>query len=131
MHLVEDDGECKDERLVDARFDRDKILVLPRLQPGPPPTALVLNPRNDVAAVVTAATGDDHLAPEVAAVDDEVGDPLAGGVAVEEHVHGVPHLEEARLVHGDEEPVCPSRVAAPERLPPPLAGDAEPGLLDG
>ena len=130
MHLVEDDGEREGERLVDVRFDQDLVLVLSKSKQLGPDTAAVSDLRNRVALIVAAATGDGHRAPEVAAVDAEVGDPLAGGVAVEEDVHGVPHLKEARLVDGDEEPVRASHVAAPERFPPLLADDAEPGLLD-
>ena len=126
MHLVEDHGERQDERLVDARVDSDGVRVLPHQRA--PQGGLHADLRNHGAAGV----GHGHRVAVVASVNDEVGRPLAGGAAVEEHVdRGRADREERRLVHGDEEKVRLPRAPGPERLPPPAHAEQGRGLLDG
>jgi hypothetical protein len=120
--LVENHGECEDERLVDVRDDIDMVRVL-SFHDARDAAHLLADLRNIFPA---AAPGDGHRSFVVAAVDDVVW--VDGGIALHEHVDKDPHLPNLRLVDGDEEPVAPARAPAPDRLPPaPACAD----LLDG
>jgi hypothetical protein len=112
IHLVKDDDERDDERVVDAGVHGDLVGVLPQQRADDAEAAV--DPGDDGVGV---AEGDGAGAFVVAPGDPEVADLLCV-VAGEEHAHlgRLVQRDRRRLRHGEHQ-VAPARAVAAEHVP--------------